>query len=387
MPNLSRNIDSATGSSITVPESLYDDLSRDVYCILGVPVDRSNMREVMTKIQDAITRTKPFLFSTPNLHFLVRSQNDGTFREALLASDLSLADGMPVIWISRLLGLPIHQRVAGSDLVEWLKATPRAKPIKVLLFGATEPVAAAAAKKLNAGRNLACAGWICPGFGSVEELSSDKIIDQINAHDADFLMASLGAEKGQLWLLRNHERLKPVVRAHLGATIHFQAGSVRRAPKFLHKAGLEWLWRITQEPHLFRRYWDDGWALLWLLATKVLPLSAHARKERQKLAGHEHNLVTSSIEEEDRIALRFSGFAVEEHVGEAIAAFIVALRLDKPVAVDLRDVQTIDARMLGLFMMARKTFKLRNVSLKFHGVSRKMRRLFTLHSAGFLLAD
>ena len=99
------------------------------------------------------------------------------------------------------------------------------------------------------------------------------------------------------------------------------------------------MWRITQEPHLFRRYWDDGWALLWLLATRVLPLSAHARKERQKLAGHEHNLVISWIEEEDRIALRFSGFAVEEHVGEAVAAFILALRLDKPVAVDLQDVQ------------------------------------------------
>ena len=107
----------------------------------------------------------------------------------------------------------------------------------------------------------------------MQQLSEDHYIDQINASNADFLVAALGAKKGQVWLLRNHFRLRVPIRAHLGATINFQAGAVRRAPRMLQQLGLEWLWRIKEEPALFGRYWYDGIALLRLLFTQVLPLA------------------------------------------------------------------------------------------------------------------
>ena len=86
---------------------------------------------------------------------------------------------------------------------------------------------------------------------------------------ADFLAVSLGAKKGQLWLHRNHQRLTVPVRAHLGVTVNFQAGTVKRAPPRLRAWGLEWLWRIKEEPHLWRRYAHDGWVLLGLIFTRV----------------------------------------------------------------------------------------------------------------------
>src|SRR5207244_10946213 len=101
-------------------------------------------------------------------------------------------------------------------------------------------------------------GVLDPGFGSVEEMSRDHIIDKVNAGAADFLAVSLGAKKGQLWLHRNHQRLTIPVRAHLGVTVNFQAGTVKRAPLRLRAWGLEWLWRIKEEPHLWRRYAHDG---------------------------------------------------------------------------------------------------------------------------------
>ena len=185
-------------------------------------------------------------------------------------SDLCPPDGAPIIWIARLLGIPITKRTAGSDIFDALKARPRSgKELKVFLFGATEQTAAAAARKLNDNATgLRCVGWTCPGFGSLDELSQDQFINQINASDADLLVVALGARKGQLWLRRNGPRLTIPVRTHMGAVINFQAGTVRRAPHVLRKLGLEWLWRIKEEPYLWRRYWHDGGVLLRLLMTR-----------------------------------------------------------------------------------------------------------------------
>ena len=216
-----------------------------------------------------------FLISTANLNFLVNSQLDRDFRESLLLSDLCTADGMSIILIARLIGIPIENRIAGSDIFDALKAEHGFEnPLKIFLFGGPEGVAAAASTALNSQPSgLHCVGSFYPGFCSVDEMSQDEIIDKINSSGADFLMASLGARKGQLWLLRNHHRLLIPVRAHLGATVNFQAGTVRRAPPTMRKFGLEWLWRIKEERYLWRRYWNDGRVLLRLLLTRILPLS------------------------------------------------------------------------------------------------------------------
>ena len=182
---------------------------------------------------------------------------------------------MPIIWIAWLAGIPIKSRIAGSDLFDALKAEhSSAHPLKIFLFGGAEGVAAAASRALNSQpRGLHCVGSLYPGFCSVDEMSWDEIIDNINSSGADFLVASLGAQKGQLWLQRNHHRLSIPLRAHLGASINFQAGTIRRAPSIMRKLGLEWLWRIKEEPYLWRRYWNDGCVLFLLLFTRVLPLA------------------------------------------------------------------------------------------------------------------
>ena len=105
---------------------------------------------------------------------------------------------------------------------------------------------------------LVCVGALNPGYGTIEDMSGDAIIAAVNASKAEFLVVALGARKGQTWLLRNHHRLRVPVRAHLGAAVNFQAGSVKRAPRAIRKVGLEWLWRIKEEPHLRIRYWHDG---------------------------------------------------------------------------------------------------------------------------------
>src|SRR5262249_32361304 len=128
-----------------------DDLSRGVYCILGMPIDVGGMRSVLRKIETAAANKMPLFISTPNLNFLVNMQSDPDFRESLLLSDLCPADGMPIVWIARLCGVPITNRIAGSDIFDALKAWHNfANPLKVFLFGGPGGAAAAACRALNA---------------------------------------------------------------------------------------------------------------------------------------------------------------------------------------------------------------------------------------------
>ena len=105
---------------------------------------------------------------------------------------------------------------------------------------------------------LNCVGTMDPGFCEVSEMSQDHVMDTVNSSGADFLVLSLGAKKGQLWLQRNHHRITIPIRAHLGAAVNFQAGLIRRAPPIVRAWGFEWLWRIKEEHYLWKRYRDDG---------------------------------------------------------------------------------------------------------------------------------
>jgi N-acetylglucosaminyldiphosphoundecaprenol N-acetyl-beta-D-mannosaminyltransferase len=344
------------------------------------------MPGLLRAVHDAARVRTPFLISTPNLHFLVNSQKDPEFRESLLLSDLCPADGMPIVWIARLIGLPIRERIAGSNMLEALKAENFSKErLKLFLFGGADGIVEIAAKKLNqSGTGLLCVASINPGFGTIEEMSKDYIIDRINASGADFLIAALSARKGQLWLQRNHDRLQIPVRAHLGAAINFAAGKVRRAPSAVQKMGLEWLWRIKEEPYLWRRYWNDGSVLLRLLLTHVFPLAIRARWQRM---GESKHLTIKYAYNDDTITLILAGAAIADNVDTAIEIFREAVARRRDIRIDLSHTHVIDSRFLGAFLMLRKTTRKRGTDLNFIGASWQLQKQFRLHATGFLLAQ
>jgi len=363
------------------------DLLRTVYCILGIPIDAIKLAAVVHRMASAATNRAAFLISTPNLHFLVSSLSDPEFRESVLNSDLCPPDGAPIVWIARLLGLPIKERAAGSDLLDHLRAPGTGTHrLTVFLFGGAQGVAAAAAQTLNAERDgLICTGAMDPGFGEVSELSQDHIIDRINSSNADFLAVSLGAKKGQLWLLRNHDRLTIPLRAHLGAAISFQAGTVKRAPEKMRALGFEWLWRIKEEPHLWRRYWNDGSVLLRLLFTRVLPLAIETRWHKLRSKHRQQDLLIKTTEADQSLIISLWGNATERNIDKAVSCFRKALAGKHEVIINLSDTRLIDARFFGLLLMLRKQLKARGARLAFTGVSRMMKRMFRFNELEFLL--
>lgn len=363
----------------------WDDLSRNAYCLLGLPIDAIDMPELIQVIDEAVLHKIPFLISTPNLNFLVHSRSDAAFRETVVLSEICPPDGMPLVWIARLLGLPIRQRVAGSDLFENLKARSPRLPLKLFLFGGPEGAADAAAIALNKRPSgLSCVGSAYPGFGAVEDMSQAGTLAKINESRADFLVVALGAQKGQSWLIRNYDRLEIPVRSHLGASINFASGKIRRAPPALCKLGFEWIWRIKEEPQLWRRYWRDGWKLLGLLVTHILPLAFFERWSHQ----YERlfpTLLIDKVANDETITLILSGTATRRNTDAAIASFRDLAANKRTIQINLANVSMIDARFLGLLLMLKKQAKKQNADLVLIGASFALRAIFRVNGVGFLL--
>lgn len=244
-----------------------------VHWLLGVPLDPISLATAMRRIDTALTGRRRLVIATLNVNFLSIASRDPGFRECLLNAELSVVDGMPLVWLGRLLGIPGLTRVAGSTLVERLRERTSGRQVRTFFFGGDEGVADEANKNLAISPgDLRGAGSLNPGRGSVEDLSAPATLEAINASDADFLAVALGARKGHQWIERNRAALTAPVISHVGAAIGFLAGTLRRAPRLLQRTGFEWLWRLFQEPALARRYGSDALFLIHEVATAVVPL-------------------------------------------------------------------------------------------------------------------
>lgn len=215
---------------------------------------------------------------TPNVDHLVTAERSPAFREAYAAASLSLADGMPLLWAARLLGTPLPAKVSGSDLFEPLMARAAAVGLGVYLLGGTPEVSAAAETQLTSAgvRITGRSSPLIQATGGPEEAA---LAAQIRESGARLAVIALGSPKQELFIHRNRQQLGPVVALGLGAAMDFATGAVRRAPRLLQVAGLEWLFRLAQEPRrLARRYLVDDRrfaAILW--RTRRTP-----RAERQQ---------------------------------------------------------------------------------------------------------
>ena len=327
-----------------------DSFERNVHCILGLPFDAVDMSAAVRRIRDAVARREPCFLSTPNVNWLVASQTDEALRNSVIHSDLCIADGMPLVWIAWLLGIPIRDRVTGSGLFETLRRD-RVSRLSVFFFGGPEGVAEVACRRLNSDTDggLSCAGFEFPGYGSIEDMSSDECMARINSSGADFLVVSLGAKRGQAWIEQNLKRLSIPVISHLGAVVDFVAGRMSRAPAWMQRVGLEWAWRIKEDPGLWRRYWSDGLVFLRLLLTRVVPLACYLRWHWPSHNEMEAAAIDVANEGED-IVIRLRGAWVRQNLAPLRGCFSKVVQTKKNVKLEMGGVSYIDSAFVGLAM-------------------------------------
>ncbi len=348
-----------------------DDFARDVWCLLGIPVDAVGLSDAATMITGAIHKRERLSFVTPNVNWLVTALGDPEMRRMVIDADLSLVDGAPLVKMAQWLGMPMRERVAGSDLFDYMRdakggiaqeegsRTSGHNLSRIFFFGGRDDAANAAHDNLNqdyavgAVTAMHSAGWLNPGFGDVATMSSPEIIDEINAATPDFLIVALGAAKGQQWIDHNLPSLNAPVIAHLGAVVDFTAGTVVRAPQWMAKSGLEWLWRIIADGALWKRYAKDAISLGKVIIGSLIPQLMSKPKSAATSVAIDSRAVVSPGDDGTRIQLAGS-LVVGPGLEPVRTAFREASAYGNNVILDFADVGVIDQAFLGLVLMLEK---------------------------------
>lgn len=249
---------------------------------LNIEVDNLTMDETINKINELILMKKNSYVVTPNVDHIVKLEHDKEFKEVYDNADLILTDGKPLIWISKMSQNQIKEKVSGSDLFPKVCALAQKKRYKIFLLGAKEGVANKAAENLKKKySNLNVVGTYSPSYGfEKKEDEVEKIISIINKAKPDILAVGLGAPKQEKFIYKYKDRLNVPISLAIGATIDFEAGNVKRAPKIMQNIGLEWFYRLVKDPkRLAKRYLIDDMKII-----KIIIKYRHKKRKVMKLA-------------------------------------------------------------------------------------------------------
>ena len=214
--------------------------------ILGVNVDAVTMAQAVECVENLIAEKNSALIATANAEMLLNATHDTELKRILNAANLVVPDGAGTVWAARYLGKFMPERVAGFDLVQELMKIAPARGIKFFLFGASPGIADKAKAKAES---------LYPGIkivgtrnGYFKPEDEPEIISQIKNSKADILLAALGVPKQEKWLFKYKDELKIPVSIGVGGTFDVMAGVVKRAPLWMQKARLEWLFRAMLQP-------------------------------------------------------------------------------------------------------------------------------------------
>lgn len=227
---------------------------------LNIEVDNITMNEAIDRAEELIIKKKPSYVVTPNVDHIVKLENDKEFQEVYKYADLILTDGMPLIWISKIKGNPIKEKISGSDFFPKLCERAAKKGYSIFLLGAAEGVATKAAKNLKEKyEGLNIVGTYSPSYGFEKKDDEIKmIIEMVNKAKPDILAVGLGAPKQEKFLYKYKNDLNVPISLAIGASIDFEAGNINKAPKWMQNCGLEWFYRLCKEPkRMFKRYLVD----------------------------------------------------------------------------------------------------------------------------------
>jgi N-acetylglucosaminyldiphosphoundecaprenol N-acetyl-beta-D-mannosaminyltransferase len=237
--------------------------------MMGCQIDNLSMEETLETIKGFIESGRPHQHVVVNVDKLVKASRDPELRKIINECALINADGMPVVWASRLLGKGLKERVAGVDLFEALMRRAAERGWRVFLLGAKEEVVSGV-KNLYSVKypGLIVAGYRNGYWSTAEE---PEVVKQIQDAKADLLFVAISSPKKEQFLGRYQAEMKIPFAMGVGGTFDVAIGKVKRAPLWMQNAGLEWFYRFLQEPRrMFRRYFVEDMGFFLLLAKEFV---------------------------------------------------------------------------------------------------------------------
>jgi len=241
--------------------------SQQSIAVMGLPLANVTEDEAVDQIEKLILSGGTHQVATANLDFWLNSLNDVHLHRIIADCSLVLPDGMPLVWISRLLGSPLKERVSGVDMVSRLADLSARKGYRIYLLGGRPGVAERATKVLEAQYpGVQICGHHAPPLADLERMDHGDALDRIRAAKPDILLVAFGNPKQEKWIRMHSRRSGVPVSIGIGGSMDMLVGDVNRAPMWMRKVGLEWLGRCMQEPtRLFPRYFRNFTGLVFKL--------------------------------------------------------------------------------------------------------------------------
>ncbi|WP_293728568.1 WecB/TagA/CpsF family glycosyltransferase [uncultured Phascolarctobacterium sp.] len=227
---------------------------------MNTEVDNLTMDEALDAIDALIKKNNNSYVVTPNVDHIVQLETNRELQDVYANAALILTDGKPLLWIAKWYGTPIKEKISGSDLFPFLCEMAAQKGYKMFFLGAEEGVAARAASKLmEKYKGLQVVDTYSPPLGFENNSAEmEKIKVMIKKAKPHILIIGLGCPKQEKFMYYHCKELRVPISLGLGASLDFEAGNVKRAPKWMSDHGLEWLFRITQDPkRMLKRYLVD----------------------------------------------------------------------------------------------------------------------------------
>jgi N-acetylglucosaminyldiphosphoundecaprenol N-acetyl-beta-D-mannosaminyltransferase len=269
--------------------STRDDPSFDV---LAVRVDAVQTGQVVKRMEGWIRKNDGCHFiAATSMHGIVEAQHDPSFKEILNAADLTVPDGMPLVWVGRRQGHFLHRRVYGPDLVLAFCEATAGRGYRHFFYGGELGVADRLAASLKARfPRLNVVGTCSPPFRALSTLEDDEMVEMIGRAAPDVLWVGLGTPKQERWMHEHKSRLRVPVLVGVGAAFDMLSGRRKQAPRLIREHGLEWFFRLLQEPRrLWRRYLVYGSQFIaYLLLERLRLKNFQARDNRLPKRPPEH---------------------------------------------------------------------------------------------------
>jgi len=242
--------------------------------VLGVGIGRLNMELALAAIRDWVASGSRVYVCVCPVHSVMECRRSDEVRRVFNAAGMVTPDGMPLVWAARLQGHREVGRVYGPDLLLAQLADSVAAGHSHYFFGGRDGVAERLAAAMNERfPGLRVAGWETPPFGPLDEICTPDAAATINRAGPDVVWVGMSSPRQDLWMARMRELLHAPVLIAIGAAYDFHTGSVRQAPRWMQRSGLEWLFRLASEPRrLWRRYVYDNPRFLWEFGLQTLGL-------------------------------------------------------------------------------------------------------------------
>jgi N-acetylglucosaminyldiphosphoundecaprenol N-acetyl-beta-D-mannosaminyltransferase len=247
--------------------------------VLGVPFHNVTMDETIAFVDEKIRDRGFHQIATANVDFLIHAVRDKEMQEILCSCDLVIPDGMPILWGARLLGAALKERVCGVDLVPRLAELSARAGHSMFFLGASEQNSLRAAENLKQRYpGLHISGRYSPPVMPLDRMNHEDILRRIDRARPDILLVAMGNPKQEKWLAMHRHRLNVPVCIGVGGSIDFVAGAVKRAPRWMQASGLEWVYRMQQEPkRLAQRYIGDACGFVRYMPQQFIAMAMQPR--------------------------------------------------------------------------------------------------------------